>query len=304
MRKFLLSLFLPLLFFASPVAAADSCPAETSEQRIKENITPEDKYQIIEGEQLDLFIKNSNQLYNIGWQREQIARVWSIEAVAKHDNPRFQAVHLFFIGTDGCIRFYQGTYKVIVELLLKEDPLKFLEGKEQKQEPTWQAPAAEIRISKEDPGGSITTYITWYERISKISGARLVIDAPCVSACTIALSYFDKTNMCITARGSFGFHLGSWGNDEEINQNYTKMLVRMMYPEWVQKWIASVGGLREDVKFMYPEEMKDHIPLCEGESYPEVPVDDLVETADAPSTEDAPGHEPLRLPAPEAPESE
>jgi hypothetical protein len=301
MKKLLLSLFLPLLFFASP-AAADTCPAETSEQRIKEAITPEDKYQIIEGEALDLFIRNANQLYNIGWQREQIARVWSIEAVAKHDNPRFQAVHLFFIGTDGCIRFYQGTYQVIVNLLLQEDPMKFLEGRE--QGPTWQAPAAEIRISKEDPGGSITTYVTWYERISKIPGARLVIDAPCVSACTIALAYFDKTNMCITERGSFGFHLGDWGQGDEINRNYTQMLVRMMYPEWVQKWIAAAGGLREDVKFMYPEEMKDNVPLCEGSFYPEVPVTDLVEGGEKPTTEDKPGHTPYRLPPPEAPESE
>ena len=106
------------LTLAPASGKAEECASEVQEERITEKLTPEDKYFIVEGEQLDLFIENSNKLYNIGWVRGQIAKVWVIQAEDKHANERFQTVHLFFIGTNGCIRFYQTTYSIVVTQLL------------------------------------------------------------------------------------------------------------------------------------------------------------------------------------------
>ena len=44
---------------------------------------------------------------------------------------------------------------------------------------------AEVRVTN-DPGGEITSYVTKFENM-RASGERLVIDGPCLSACTLVL---------------------------------------------------------------------------------------------------------------------
>src|SRR4029078_13711442 len=115
------------VLIASTVAAhAGVCPKETAEARITEIVTPEDKVEVIDGDRLDLFLKNANELYNIGWQSKQIAKVYVIEAQRKADNPHLQVEHLFFIDRDLCIAYYQTTYKAVVDLLLSPKPCEVL----------------------------------------------------------------------------------------------------------------------------------------------------------------------------------
>jgi hypothetical protein len=115
-----------LLKAAIIALVALACAPEAQEARITEAIAPSDVVLIIEGEKLDLFIKNANSLYNIGWQREQIAKVYVIEAEEKAEHKQFQIEHVFFVTADHCIGHYQTVYKAIIDLLLAEDPQSIL----------------------------------------------------------------------------------------------------------------------------------------------------------------------------------
>jgi hypothetical protein len=107
---------------------ATACAPEAQEARITEALAPTDTYFLVEGDKLDLFIKNANELYNIGWQRAQIAKVYVIEAEQKAEHEHFQIMHVFFVTPDGCIGHYQTVYKAIIDLLLAPDPSKILGG--------------------------------------------------------------------------------------------------------------------------------------------------------------------------------
>jgi hypothetical protein len=126
MTRFLVWLFLGVALSFPALA----CPPETQETRITEALTADDVYIIIEGEDLDLFIKNSNDLYNIGWQRSTISKIYAIESEHKSDNPHFQVVHLFFIDNEGCIAYYQTVYAAVLTLVLADDPQSLLGGRE------------------------------------------------------------------------------------------------------------------------------------------------------------------------------
>jgi hypothetical protein len=118
MTRFLVWLFLGVAVSTSAIA----CPLETEEVRITEALTPDDKVHIIMGAELDKFVKNANDLWNIGWQRAQISHIYAIEATQKAHNPHFQIIHLFFIGSDGCIAYYQTVYAAVLQLALADDP--------------------------------------------------------------------------------------------------------------------------------------------------------------------------------------
>lgn len=111
-------------------AKADNCAYEANEARITEELIkePDRPYFIIEGNDLDLFIKNLNDIYNVGLIRGQVGKIYIIDQAMHPSNPNFQGVHMFVVTPDGCIGYYQTTYKVIIRLLLSEDPMAILEG--------------------------------------------------------------------------------------------------------------------------------------------------------------------------------
>ena len=47
--------------------------------------------------------------------------------------------------------------------------------------------SAEVRVTN-DPGGEITSYVTKFQSLRQ-SGERLVIDGPCLSACTLFTAF-------------------------------------------------------------------------------------------------------------------
>jgi hypothetical protein len=117
--------------FLAGYLLAGVCAPEAQEERITEAIAPTDVVMILEGEKLDLFVKNANELYNIGWQRNQIAKVYIIEAEQKAKHRQFQVEHVFFVTNDGCIGWYQTVYKAIIDLLLLDDPMSKLKPPQQ-----------------------------------------------------------------------------------------------------------------------------------------------------------------------------
>ena len=71
--------------------------------------------------------------------------------------------------------------------------------------------SAEMRVTN-DPGGEITSYVTKFENL-RASGERLVIDGPCLSACTLFTAFLPRQQVCVTPRAVLGFHAASYYDD-------------------------------------------------------------------------------------------
>src|SRR6187399_1823289 len=63
---------------------------------------------------------------------------------------------------------------------------------------------AEVRILA-SPGGQVGPFLDMFDRVRE-SGERVVIDGPCLSACTLVLSTVPSNRICVTRRAVLGFH--------------------------------------------------------------------------------------------------
>jgi hypothetical protein len=106
---------------------ANECAYEAKEERITEEIAkePDRAYFTIEGEDLKRFMKNMNDIYNVGLADSNVDKIFIIDELHKPQNPRFQGVHMFVM-KDHCVNYYTKTYKVIIEAMLQEDARKAL----------------------------------------------------------------------------------------------------------------------------------------------------------------------------------
>lgn len=103
---------------------------------------------------------------------------------------------------------------------------------------------AEVRISG-DPGGEVTAYVHKYQEI-RDSGQRVVIDGPCLSACTLLTGIVPRDRVCVTSRAILGFHAASYYDDtsrELVPTRAGSRLVMHMYPPEIRHWIERHGGL-------------------------------------------------------------
>src|SRR6478736_6968983 len=98
---------------------------------------------------------------------------------------------------------------------------------------------AEIRILA-SPGGQVGPFLDLFERV-RASGERVVIDGPCLSACTLVLSMVPSDRICVTRRAILGFHAarsidrrGRLYAEPEASQ-----IVLQTYPAGVRNWIRS-----------------------------------------------------------------
>src|SRR5437588_2481754 len=69
---------------------------------------------------------------------------------------------------------------------------------------------ATVRI-KADPGGQIGPYLENLVAL-RSSGERVIIDGPCLSACTMVLGVIPRERICVTSRARLGFH-AAWTPD-------------------------------------------------------------------------------------------
>ena len=67
---------------------------------------------------------------------------------------------------------------------------------------------ADLRIVS-SPGGAVDAYLAAFARVRQ-SGERVVIDGPCLSACTLVLSTIPRNRICVTRRAVLGFHAPRW----------------------------------------------------------------------------------------------
>jgi hypothetical protein len=104
--------------------------------------------------------------------------------------------------------------------------------------------SAEVRIEG-DPGGEVSAYLHRFHEI-RASGQRVVIDGPCLSACTLLTGIIPHDRVCVTPRAMLGFHAASYYDDATRSLVPTRAgsrLVMRLYPPAIRRWINAHGGL-------------------------------------------------------------
>lgn len=104
--------------------------------------------------------------------------------------------------------------------------------------------SAAVRIVG-DPGGEVSSYVHRFNEIRR-SGQRVVIDGPCLSACTLLTGIIPRDRVCITQRAVLGFHAASYYDDTTRSLVPTRAgsrVVMRLYPPAIRRWITAHGGL-------------------------------------------------------------
>jgi hypothetical protein len=122
--------------------------------------------------------------------------------------------------------------------------------------------AADVRILS-SPGGPVIPYVKVFEAV-RDSGERVVIDGPCLSACTLVLSIVPAERICITHRAVLGFHAARSIDDRgRIRaEPGASRIVLETYPPAVQQWIRRRGGLTSRVLLLRGRELAAMYPGC------------------------------------------
>ena len=110
--------------------------------------------------------------------------------------------------------------------------------------------SATIRIAG-DAGGLIGAYVQRHEAMRQ-SGERVVIDGPCLSACTMVLGVIPRDRICVTSRALLGFH-AAYDLDQSgrrVTNLAGSSLMMDHYPPQVRNWIARRGGLSRQMVFL------------------------------------------------------
>jgi hypothetical protein len=121
---------------------------------------------------------------------------------------------------------------------------------------------AEVRILA-SPGGQVEPFIELFARV-RASGERVVIDGPCLSACTLVLSMVPNDRICVTRRAVLGFHAarsvdrrGRFYAEPEASE-----AVLEAYPAPVRGWIISRGGLTSRLLLLRGRDLAAIYPRC------------------------------------------
>ena len=121
---------------------------------------------------------------------------------------------------------------------------------------------AEVRILA-SPGGQVGPFLDLFERV-RASGERVVIDGPCLSACTLVLSMVPNDRICVTRRAVLGFHAAR--SIDQRGRMYAEPeaseLVLEAYPAPVRGWIQHRGGLSSRLLLLRGRELAAIYPSC------------------------------------------
>jgi hypothetical protein len=122
---------------------------------------------------------------------------------------------------------------------------------------------AAVRISN-DKGGQIGPYLDAYVSLRK-SGQRVIIDGPCLSACTIVLGVLPRDRICVTPRAQLGFH-AAWNPGRNgrpvLSQAGTKALWDI-YPGEIRSWLKRRGGLKPKMVYLAGSELMAMYRPCD-----------------------------------------
>jgi hypothetical protein len=122
---------------------------------------------------------------------------------------------------------------------------------------------AVVRISN-DKGGQIGPYLDAFVSLRK-SGQNVIIDGPCLSACTIVLGIVPRDRICVTRRAQLGFH-AAWNPGSNgrpiLSQAGTKALWDL-YPGEIRAWLKRRGGLKPKMVFLSGPELSAMYRACD-----------------------------------------
>jgi hypothetical protein len=119
-----------------------------------------------------------------------------------------------------------------------------------------------VRIAN-DPGGQIGPYLDKLNSI-RSSGENVVIDGPCLSACTMLLGVIPRERICVTRRAQLGFH-AAWnpaGNGRRVVSASGTSVLWEIYPAHIRRWISQRGGLSPKMKYLAGRELASMYPTC------------------------------------------
>jgi hypothetical protein len=121
---------------------------------------------------------------------------------------------------------------------------------------------AEVRIIA-SPGGQVGPFLDLFEQVRQ-SGDRVVIDGPCLSACTLVLSIVPSERICVTRRAVLGFHAarsvdrrGRLYAEPEASE-----AVLEAYPAPIRDWISRRGGLTSRLLLLRGRELMSMYRRC------------------------------------------
>jgi hypothetical protein len=123
----------------------------------------------------------------------------------------------------------------------------------------------EYRVTA-DLGGSVEGHKETFAAL-RDSGQRVVVDGPCDSACTLVLGIVPLSRICVTDRGSFGFHMAYYDlalTDGVKVVSYLGTAEFMsIYPTAIKDWLSRNGGLTQEVKYLYGPELSKIVKVCD-----------------------------------------
>jgi hypothetical protein len=102
-------------------------------------------------------------------------------------------------------------------------------------------------------GGLISAYQNQWAALAA-QGVRVRIVGPCVSACTILLSYVSRRNICVTPNAYLGFH---WATTAFHTQELWSA-----YPPDIRQWISQHGGLTDHVIWLQAPAIYRYFRRC------------------------------------------
>jgi hypothetical protein len=121
---------------------------------------------------------------------------------------------------------------------------------------------ADMRILG-SPGGQVGPFIDLFDKV-RTSGERVVIDGPCMSACTLVLSIVPSERICVTRRAVLGFHAAR--SIDRRGRVYAEpeasKLVLEAYPGPVRDWIVGHGGLSKRLLLLRGRELAEMYRSC------------------------------------------
>ena len=94
----------------------------------------------------------------------------------------------------------------------------------------------------------------------------MIIDGPCLSACTLLTGIVPKDRVCVTHRAALGFHAASYYDDASrtlVPTHQGSELVMRLYPPEIRSWINKHGGLKPQLIMLRGRELSALYPTCQ-----------------------------------------
>jgi hypothetical protein len=121
---------------------------------------------------------------------------------------------------------------------------------------------ADVRILA-SPGGAVGNYLNFFSQVRR-SGERVIIDGPCLSACTLVLSTIPRNRICVTSRAVLGFHAPQIVDEKgrTSRSREATRAVTSVYPPAIRAWIKRNGGLRQKMIILRGRELTGLYRRC------------------------------------------